>query len=203
MSNDNLSNPGRSSRWMEPGGGMSGDAYQSRFDQLASSGVDVHGEASFVARRRPVTVVDAGCGTGRVASELARRGCSVVGVDLDPGILATARGRHPDIEWQLGDLATVDLGRRFGVIVMAGNVMIFVAPGTEPAVVANLARHLEPGGLLIAGFQLIPGRLTIADYDAMAVEAGLALVERFATWDEAPWGPGDDYAVSVHRRPEV
>ena len=83
-------------------------------------------------------------------------------------MLATARRKAPDVEWRLADLATADFDRHFDAIVMAGNVMIFLAPGTEGAVVANLARHLTPGGVLIAGFQLMPGRLTIARYDELA-----------------------------------
>src|SRR5689334_19172434 len=63
-----------------------GAEYQKRFDDLASSGVDVHGEATFVMRAAPRSVLDAGCGTGRVAIELARRGVEVVGVDVDPSM---------------------------------------------------------------------------------------------------------------------
>jgi hypothetical protein len=85
--------------------------------------------------------------------------------------------------------------------VMAGNVMIFLAPGSEGTVVANMARHLAPGGRLVAGFQLQPGHLDIARYDALATAAGLILEERWATWDGEPWVPGGGYAVSVHRRP--
>ena len=95
----------------------------------------------------------------------------------------------------------MDLGRRFDVVVMAGNVMIFLEPGTEAAVVANLARHLEPGGALVAGFSLEPGRLDLATYDAHAASAGLELAERWATWDRQPFA-GGDYAVSVHRLPK-
>ena len=107
-------------------------------------------------RFAPKSVLDAGCGTGRVGRELARRGIEVTGVDIDPEMLGTARAKAPDSDWRLADLATVDLGRTFDAIVLAGNVMIFLAPGSEPAVVANLARHLAPRGVLIAGFQLCP-----------------------------------------------
>jgi hypothetical protein len=75
--------------------------------------------------------------------------------------------------------------------------MIFLEPGTEPAVVANLARHLVPGGALVAGFQL--DRLDLASYDRYAAGAGLRLDERWATWDREPFA-GGTYAVSVHRR---
>ncbi len=69
-------------------------------------------------------------------------------------MIGHARVKAPELEWIEADLATVDVGRQFDVVVMAGNVMIFVEPGTEAAVVANMARHVVPGGHLIAGFQL-------------------------------------------------
>ena len=84
----------------EPRMTWDGDDYQRRFDALAASGMDVHGEADFVMRFAPATVLDAGCGTGRVAVELARRGCTVVGVDADASMLATARARGSDVEWR-------------------------------------------------------------------------------------------------------
>jgi SAM-dependent methyltransferase len=179
-----------------------GDEYQQRFDALAASGVDVHGEVGFVAALGPRTVLDAGCGTGRVAIELARRGIDVVGVDRDPSMLRTARARAPEVEWCESDLAHLDLGRSFDVVVMAGNVPLFTAPGTHAALVAGCARHVAPGGVLVAGFQLRRG-YELTDYDAHCLAAGLVLVDRFATWDRDPFAPGGDYAVSVHRRVEA
>ena len=177
---------------------LSGDAYDARYDERAAAGENVHGEADLVMRYAPRTVLDAGCGTGRIARELVRRGVDVVGVDLDPDMLATARRRTPSGAWIESDLATVDLGRTFDVVLAAGNVLILVAPGTEATVLTNLARHLRPGGALIAGFQLRQG-MTVAEYDALAVGAGLQLAERWSTWDQDPFGPDADYAVSVHR----
>lgn len=180
---------------------VSGDAYEARWEQLAAAGQDIHGEARFALRFPGSWILDAGCGTGRVGRELARHGRRVVGVDVDPAVLETARQRSLDVDWRLGDLADVDLDRSFDLAIMAGNVMIFVAAGTARAVVANVARQLAPGGRLIAGFQIMPGRLSLAEYDACCDAAGLALDERWATWDRAPW-PGDGhYAVSVHRKP--
>ena len=176
-----------------------GDDYQARFDRLASSGSDVHGEATFVRAYEPATVLDAGCGTGRVAIELARHGIEVTGVDVDESMLATARRLAPDLTWVVSDLTGLDLGRTFDVVVMAGNVPLFTPPGTESALVAGVARHVAPGGVLIAGFSLARG-YGVDDYDTHATAAGLQLAERFATWDRAPWVDGGDYAVSVHRR---
>ena len=179
---------------------LSGDDYDARYEADERAGKDVHGEANFVHSCGARSVLDAGCGTGRVGRELARRGLDVVGVDLDGEMLATARRKAPGVDWRLADLATVDLGRTFEAAVAAGNVMIFLTPSTERAVIANLARHLSRGGLLIAGFQLTRPHMTLERYDALCLEAGFELTERFSTWERDPWLTSGDYAVSVHRR---
>jgi trans-aconitate methyltransferase len=175
-----------------------GDTYQQRFDSLAASGVDVHGEAGFVADLGPASVLDAGCGTGRVARELARRGIEVVGVDVDEAMIATARRLSPDLTWLAADVTQLDLGRRFDVVVMAGNVPIFAAVGSHEALVAGCARHLAEHGALVAGFQL-GDAYPLATYDEHCRRVGLQRVERWATWSRDPYTDGD-YAVSVHRR---
>lgn len=175
-----------------------GDDYQARFDQLAASGADVHGEATFVRAYAPSSVLDAGCGTGRVAIELARHGIEVVGADVDVSMLATARRLAPHITWVEADLTAIDLGRTFDVVVLAGNVPLFTAPGTQGALAAGVARHVAPDGRLVAGFSVDRG-YRVEDWDAHTSAAGLELAERFATWDRAPWVPGGGYAVSVHR----
>ena len=184
-------------RWLDTPHG-SADDYDARYEQRAAAGEDVHGEADFVMRFAPGSVLDAGCGTGRVARELARRGVDAVGVDIDADMLATAKRKSTDLVWHCADLASVDLGRTFDVIVLAGNVMIFLAPGSERQVVVNLARHLAPGGVLIAGFQLQPGRLGVERYDEIAAAAGLTLRERWSTWDRDAWNAHGDYVLSVH-----
>ena len=173
-----------------------GEDYQARFDRLAAAGEDVHGEAAFVMSFAPTTVLDAGCGTGRVAIELARRGVEVVGVDVDPSMLATARERAPELTWVEADLTGFDLGRTFDVVVLAGNVPLFTPPGTQAALAAACARHV--GGVMVAGFSTDRG-YTADDWDDACRAAGLERVDRFATWamDVDPTAP---YAVSVHRR---
>lgn len=178
----------------------SGDEYDASYERRATAGENVHGEADFVMRFSPAAVLDAGCGTGRIARELARRGVDTAGVDLDDEMLSTARRKAPALAWQRADLASVDLGRRFDVVLLAGNVMIFLTPGTESAVIANLVRHLTPGGVLVAGFSLRPGQLTVEDYDRLTAAAGLSLAERWSTWDRDVWDPHGDYQVSVHQR---
>lgn len=179
------------------------DEYDRRFDRLQASGESSHGEADAVDRLLPHggSVLDAGCGTGRIAIELARRGFDVVGVDVDPEMLERAQRRRPELDWIIADLATLELDRTFDLVLLAGNVMVFVPDGAEAAVIAGGARHLNAGGLLVAGFSL--GRAPAAGigldtYDEFARTAGLSLVHRWATWDGDQFD-GGDYAVSTHQ----
>jgi SAM-dependent methyltransferase len=191
-----------------------GQEYDAPYAARAAAGMDVHGEANLVEHllrsplnqsqsHQPYRVLDAGCGTGRTAIELAQRGIEIVGVDLDAVMLQQARAKAPQLDWRLGDLSVIVLDKSFDLIVMAGNVMIYLTPGTEAATVANMARHLKPGGLLVAAFELTPpswSQLTLAVYDQLTTTADLTLVARWSTWEQAPWQPGDRYAVSVHRK---
>ena len=184
-----------------------GDTYADRFAAAAAAGQDVHGEASLVHALAPdARVLDAGCGTGRVAIRLAELGHDVVGVDLDEGMLDRARRDAPDLPWFVADLAELDVpGPLFDLVLTAGNVIPLVAAGDEARVVTALARHVRPGGLLVSGFGLDVAHLpldhapvTLDQYDGWCADAGLVLVERFATWDRDPY-EGGGYAVSVHR----
>jgi SAM-dependent methyltransferase len=176
-----------------------GRNYQARFDRLAGAGVDVDGEAGFVRRFTPRSVLDAGCGTGRVAIELARHDIHVVGVDFDESMIAEARRRAPELTWVEADLTTLRLDRHFDVVVLAGNVPLFTPPGTHDALVRTCAAHVAANGVLVAGFQLDRG-YALADFDASCTTGGLTLVERWSTWDRQPFAERDTYAVSVAGR---
>ena len=166
---------------------------------MAYAGANPHGEADFVFSYSPRSVLDGGCGTGRVAIELARRGLTVVGTDLDPDMIDLARAKAPELTWVQADLSELDLPTRFDAVVLAGNVIPYVARDRRPAAVIACARHLAPGGRLIAGFQLQAGWPTVADYETWCDSAGLALEARYATWDREPFTDTGSYAVSVHR----
>lgn len=197
----------RWTRWREQ---VDLEEYHARWRLREADGAAVHGEADLIARYRPTSVLDAGCGMGRVAIELHRRGVDVEGADLDPDLLDFARRDAPHIVWYHADLADMDLGRTYSMVAMAGNVMLFCRPHHRRSVVAASARHLEPGGLLVSGFSLDPSRgvpghdrrdsdhLGLHEYDEHCAAAGLQLVDRFATWEAAPF-TGGDFAVSVHR----
>ncbi len=167
---------------------------------MAATGGNPHGEADFVSSYGPRSVLDGGCGTGRVAIELARRGVDVVGTDLDPDMIGLARAKAPELTWVQADLSELDLATPFEAVVLAGNVIPYVARDRRQAAVIACARHLAPGGRLIAGFQLQEGWPTLADYDEWCECAGLTFETRYATWDRDPFTGTGSYAVSVHRR---
>jgi SAM-dependent methyltransferase len=191
------------SRWQNERPDFDANEYDARWEQLRRAGKSVHGEADFVMTFFPKTVLDAGCGTGRVALELAARGVSVVGVDLDIRMIDAARekaGGSDNPRFMLRDLSDFEfnLGTTFDVVVAPGNVMIFLEPGSEEQAVARLSEHVAPGGVLIAGFQLRPGGYTLDQYDEDCNGGGLILNRRYATWEGDRFVDGGDYAVSVH-----
>ena len=204
---------GVSERWVKWRRAVDLDEYDRRWQDLEAQGRSVHGELDFIERSLPgrsLKILDAGCGTGRLAIEAARRGHRVVGVDLDPDMIERARSKAPELEWICCDLSTVDIAGSFDVAVMAGNIPLFCAPGTQAAIIASLSRHLVPGGLLICGFSVEEGSHAYSpvDFRHDAETAGLEIVDQRSSWDEDLEQTAadrseadDDYAVIVCRRP--
>ncbi|MEV1317351.1 class I SAM-dependent methyltransferase [Micromonospora arborensis] len=199
-----MANP---TRWATDTGPEHSQWYIDRFRKLAAEGADLAGEARLVdALVAPGSrILDAGSGTGRVGAALAQRGHTVVGVDADPALVAAARADHPGPTWLVADLAELDLpalgeAELFDAAVLAGNVLAFVAVGTEPEVLRRVAAHLRPDGVLTAGFGTERG-YPLTAFDADAVAAGLRVEQRFATWDLRPWRDDAPFAVTILRRP--
>ena len=177
--------------------------YIERFRAMAAAGDDMHGEARMVDAMvsRNSRILDAGCGPGRLGGHLAQLGHVVVGVDIDPVLIAAAQQDHPGSTWLVADLADLDLGcagidEGFDVIVAAGNVMTFLDPCTREAVLNRLAAHLSPTGRIVIGFGA--GR----DYDFAGFFDDVASAEltaevSFSTWDLRPFNADSDFLVAV------
>lgn len=174
--------------------------YVDRFRTMAAEGADLAGEARLIDALVPPAsrVLDAGCGPGRIGAVLHARGHTVVGVDVDPVLIEAARADHPGPRWEVADLSTLDLPDEepFGIAVLAGNVMVFVAPGTEVEVLRHVAAQVRPGGRIVTGFHT-DREYTVEAFDADIETAGLALQQRFGTWDLVPFGPEATFAVSI------
>ena len=180
-------------------------AYVQRFRDLAARGFDLAGEARLVDAMlsRGSRVLDAGCGPGRTGGWLARAGHVVVGVDVDPVLIAAAEEDHPGPRWLVGDLAELDLPARgipepFDVVVSAGNVVAFLAPSTRVAVLQRLRAHVAPGGRAVIGFGAGRG-YAFDEFRDDARAAGWAEDLLLSTWDLRPFTPESDFLVAVLR----
>jgi len=181
------------------------NAYVQRFRTLADQGMDLVGEARLVDAMvaRGSRVLDAGCGPGRVGGYLHDVGHEVVGVDVDPVLIAAAEEDHSGPRWLVGDLADLDLRAQgvtepFDAIVSAGNVMTFLAPSTRRAVLTRLRAHVAPDGRAAIGFGAgrgYPFEEFLVDAHAAGWEENLLL----STWDLRPFTPDADFLVAVLR----
>jgi ubiquinone/menaquinone biosynthesis C-methylase UbiE len=111
-----------------------------------------------LARERGDAVLELGCGTGRVAVPLARSGLAVTGVDISAAMLTRARERAAGLgngslmleQADMRDCELQEAGARFeSVLVPLGGLQHMESAADVAAVLANIARHLAPGGLAV------------------------------------------------------
>jgi SAM-dependent methyltransferase len=177
--------------------------YVERFRAMAAEGADLEGEARMIDAMVPrgARILDAGCGPGRVGGALHRMGHQVVGVDVDPVLIAAAEEDHPGPLWLVGDLAELDLPTRgveagFEAIVCAGNVMTFLAPSTRQLVLERLRAHLGEQGRIALGFGL-DREYDRDEFLADVAAAGLHPQVLLSTWDLRPLADESDFVVAI------
>lgn len=202
--------PAPPTRWEQTVTGERWDFYVAKFDRHVTEGDDLEGEARFVDALAPrgAQVLDGGTGTGRVAAALTRMGHRAIGVDRDGGLLDRARSLYPGVPYLRSDLLELDpealadegFDAPFDIVALPGNVLVYVAAGTEREVIERMHGLLAPAGRLVVGFAT-DRDYTVADFDEDLAAAGFTLEHRFATWHLDPWTPDADWQVSVARRP--
>lgn len=178
--------------------------YADHFRELAAEGRDLEGEARLLdAVIAPGSLVlDAGCGQGRIARSLHRRGHRVIGVDIDPVLLDAARRDSLGPDYVQADLTSLDMDRLgcggpVDAIVCAGNVITYVAANAEVDTLSAFRRLLRSDGVCVIGFHV--ERYSLDRFDQDLGAAGFVVEQRFATWDLRPWHPDAQFAVSILR----
>jgi SAM-dependent methyltransferase len=99
-------------------------------------------------------VADLGCGPGHVSRYLHDQGVRMLGIDLSPRMIDSARRRSPDIEFRVGDMRALDLpdGALAGIVAFYS--LIHIGEPEMGATLRELRRVLAPGGLLLVAFHI-------------------------------------------------
>lgn len=183
--------------------------YGRHFGAQVASGADVDGEARFVdaLAARGSRILDIGSGMGRVTAALRSRGHDVVATEPDPDLRAQSEETYPGLGALPHEALALDPAEvgTFDLVVLVGNVMVYVAEDTEVAVLTRVRELLAEGGRAVLGFDLVSVKTGSRTYPAEEFEAdvaaaGLRVVHRFGSYELHE--PVDDYAVWVlARRP--
>jgi SAM-dependent methyltransferase len=132
--------------------------------------------ARHAAGRRPVEMLDVGCGTGGHSIELARRGFRMTGVDLSAAMLGHAGEKSAALpetsrpKWMRGDARNFDAGRQFDMAIMMFAVVGYLTSNDDAlAGLRNIRRHLTPGALFVCDFWYGPSVLSDRPTDRVRV----------------------------------
>jgi len=120
--------------------------------------------AELVRESGNLRAADIGCGPGHLTALLCEFGLDAFGVDLSPGMIGHARRAHPELRFEKGRMEAlpVEDGGLGGVL--AHYSMIHTPPGELPAALAEQARVLVPGGVLLVSFFATEGQLVRFDH---------------------------------------
>ena len=144
------------------------DAIYSFKDYAAEAAV-IH---RLIQERKPGagTLLDVACGTGAHLEQLDRH-YEVEGLDLDGGLLEFARARLPDVSLHKGNMVSFELDRTFDAITCLFSSIGYVeTEGNLRSAIETMAKHLEPGGVLIVEPWLEPDVFTDGHLDMTLVD---------------------------------
>ena len=99
------------------------------------------------------TVIDAGCGTGRIARFVADDHLDVLGVDSAPGMIDVARQAHTDLRFEIAELTDLPVADGSVAGVAYWYSIITTPPAELDVVWSELTRVLAPGGVALVAFQ--------------------------------------------------
>ncbi|MGK5682618.1 class I SAM-dependent methyltransferase [Actinoplanes sp. URMC 104] len=135
------------------------DAYAAVADLyigLFGTSEQVHADdLAFIGRHlaiRPGRVLDVGCGPGHLTGYLRSLGVDAAGLDLVPEFIAHAKAAHPDGDYRLGSMRSLDAEDGSVAGILSWYSLIHLPPPDLDGVLAEFRRVLKPGGTLVAGF---------------------------------------------------
>jgi SAM-dependent methyltransferase len=140
---------------------------------------DLSEEAAWLVERlgpECQSVLEPGCGSGRMLAALAAHGLEMVGIDTSEAMLAFARARGAEVVQ--ADMTNFDLGRRFDGAVSVVSTVGILGPEGLAAHLESMARHLEPGAryLVQQGVFAAEGELWRSEWEAERGETKLHVV---------------------------
>jgi SAM-dependent methyltransferase len=116
------------------------------------------------------TLLDVACGTG-IHLELLKDDYELEGLDLDPEMIQIARDRLSEVQIHQGDMRSFELAKRFDVVLCLFSSIGYVPdPASLNEAIAQMARHLESGGLLIVEPWLSPDQWETNSLHAIFVD---------------------------------
>jgi SAM-dependent methyltransferase len=180
-------------------------SYADRYRDLDGQPVMRHVFALFaelVARAGGGPVADVGCGPGHVTAFLRGLGLDVFGIDLSPGMVATAERDNPGIRFEVGSMTDLDLADASLAGIVAWYSTIHVPDEDLRKAFDDFHRILRPDGVLLLGFHVGDGaNLKTEGYGGhpMKVYVYKRPVERLAGWLRQA---GFRIEVSMHDGPD-
>jgi SAM-dependent methyltransferase len=140
---------------------------------------------ALIKQHRPdaKTVLDLGCGTGRLLARLHRQGITGSGIDLQPSLIHWAQCTHPGLRLSLGDLCTIRLGGTFDLVTCVGNTLSYLHSEADLAAAFDtIQAHSHPGALLAIATLTGTGRYTHGHHE-ITTSLGTATVTTTSEWD--------------------
>lgn len=119
------------------------DLYQSSHSYVWQYGRHILGLLGAKAGER---ILDVGCGTGQLASEVAQAGADVVAIDASPEMIASARKNFPQVRFEVADATALPFISEFDAV-MSNAAMHWIRD--QRLAVASIARALKAGGRFV------------------------------------------------------
>ncbi len=119
------------------------ELYQSSHSYVWNYGRDLLGLLDAKAGER---ILDVGCGSGQLTSEVAQCGAEVTGIDASPEMIATARKNFPRMRFEVADATALPFANEFDAV-LSNAALHWIRD--QSAAIASIARALKPGGRFV------------------------------------------------------